>query len=298
MCGLCLPSLGGIFSSSQRSALLDARERRLKEDEARLRREWDQLAALKNRLEASAESRLGSAPVLESGSPVGYRARIDEEASRSPCRVTEYRRSTPRAIGKLDFAHADPEENLQKILRLYDEHKIMLAGSLLKELQRKQMESGRPFVAGTNPKVQRLNALHDRMVKLRERLQEIDGWEPVREAFGITVRYRPLESGSVRVRMDAEIQAPVFDILSLLREVDLWKSWVPSFGGVSLSESTELEQTSFMNMCFHCSLRFPRPILDRHWTLAVDAIDSIDTEDSPRQIAILLSPRLSKTGNS
>merc|ERR1719188_75320 len=101
--------------------------------------------------------------------------------------------------------------------------------------------------------------------------------------MGIRCLYQSHPSGFVRIRMDAQVDAPLFDLLSLLREIELWHTWAPSFGGIGLSGARQLGQTSLLNMCFHTDVRLPWPIRDRCCTFAVDGIDCMNEEDAPQQ---------------
>lgn len=130
---------------------------------------------------------------------------------------------------------------------------------------------------------------------MRQSLASTEGWEVQRAAYGIRVLYQDHDSGFVKIRLEAEVEAPVFDLIALLREIGLWGTWMPSFAGVGLSGSRQLGQTSDINFCFHLDVNLPWPFSNRSCTLAVDGVDCMHTEDAPQQVVVLLDTRYAQS---
>lgn len=277
--------------------MLDVRERRVREAERALQVEKDRLVAEKNRIEASRNQLNGGNVALPDGTA------LPVEDGRRKKRLRHKHAFSPNFNGKKNALSGSVQESLMQILKLYDHHKVLLAWELLKELREdlavkelddklhEALEQCKKLDSAAPEKLEKLERLHSRFSELqRSLLADKSGWELVREAFGLEVRYQPQESGSVRVCMDAEMQAPVFDILSLLREIDQWHTWVPSFGGISLNNSKLIAKTSLLNMCLQCNIKLPAALQmeDRQCVFGVDGLVCTDEEGKTKQFAILL----------
>ncbi|CAE8638299.1 unnamed protein product [Polarella glacialis] len=190
--------------------------------------------------------------------------------------------------------HLSDSELLDSILRLVEENKVMVAGRYLKILEARL---GRPVApigrnkAIVEKKLEDLRRLCGRVAQLRRSLESSEGWEVQRDSGGIRCLYQGHESGFIRIRLEAEVEAPLFDLIALLREVGLWHTWVPSFAGIGMSGARQLGQTSVINMCFHLVVNLPWPLGRRSCTFAVDGVDCMHTEDAPQQVVVLLDSR-------
>ena len=70
--------------------------------------------------------------------------------------------------------------------------------------------------------------------------------------------------------------------------MELWNTWVPSFGGLGLSEVIRLGESSPINMGVHIQVGVPWPISNRVCRFAVDGIDCFHPLDSPKQVVVML----------
>ena len=88
---------------------------------------------------------------------------------------------------------------------------------------------------------------------------------------------------------DGEVAAPLFDILALLAEADLWRSWAPTGpGGLRLTAARRLGSSGVFHFVNQTEISLPFPLADRHLTFAVDGVDCLASEDSPQQVLVLL----------
>lgn len=189
----------------------------------------------------------------------------------------------------LDLA---PAQLLEHVLELFSQHKVTLAGRFLQVLEEKGILP--PTNATIAGKLEALRTVYRRVVQLRTSLANTKGWEVQRDSGGIRCLFQGHSSGFVRILLEAEVEAPVFDLIALLREVELWQRWVPSFAGLGLTASRQLGHTSPLNMCFHTVIHLPWPFSDRSCTFAVDGIDCMDTADAPQQVVVLLDSSLAQ----
>jgi len=178
---------------------------------------------------------------------------------------------------------------LTHVLKLYSEHKVIVAGKCLELLEKKGIPDNAD--GNTRKKLNDLKQVYNRVVSLRQSLAGDEGWEIQRDSDGIRCLYQGHASGYVRIRLDAEIDAPMFDLLALLREVDLWNRWMPSFAGLGLSHSLFVGQASILNMCFSIRVNLPWPLKARSCNFAVDGIDCMNSDDAPQQVVVLLDSR-------
>eukprot|EP00929_Paragymnodinium_shiwhaense_P027397 TRINITY_DN16092_c0_g1_i2.p1 TRINITY_DN16092_c0_g1~~TRINITY_DN16092_c0_g1_i2.p1 ORF type:complete len:399 (-),score=82.76 TRINITY_DN16092_c0_g1_i2:17-1213(-) len=231
-------------------------------------------------------------------------------ASKSPCKLglcaealEDYTRTkgflsamAPVDCGQRLGAGLSQKQLLKRALEAFDEHRTAVAGRYLQEAEAR---GALPALdAGSSAKVDHLRDAYSRVLNVRQSLVSDDGWEVQRDHDGIRCLYQEHSSGFVRLRLDAEVDAPMFDIIALMREVDLWKRWVPSFGGLGLLHSRQLGQTSILNMCFHVEVGMPWPLATRCATFAVDGVDCMTEEDTPQQVAVLLDCNLAQNNCS
>lgn len=130
----------------------------------------------------------------------------------------------------------------------------------------------------------------DCLNKLREACLSNDGWSLQRESEDLRTFYRNLEGTSNihSIRLDGDVDAPVFTLLALFHEVDLFKKWIPSYSFLGLSFSRLLDHPSPTELIVHLSFNVPWPFQSRYTLFRCEGIDCMDDKENP-QIAVILN---------
>ena len=70
----------------------------------------------------------------------------------------------------------------------------------------------------------------DSLSKLRSVCLSEDGWNVQKESEGLRTLYRNLEDSAHihSIRLDGDVDAPIFTLLTLFHEIDLVTKWIPS----------------------------------------------------------------------
>lgn len=134
--------------------------------------------------------------------------------------------------------------------------------------------------------------LAQRAAALQERIAAGGGGRSV--AFqGIRCSHRPLPGapGCVSVLAEAPVEAPLFDLLSLFYEVDLWHRWAPSFGSLGLRRARCVGQDGPLRLVYEVEANLPWPFRRRVCRFAVEAVDRIAEGAAPGEIVILFDSR-------
>lgn len=123
----------------------------------------------------------------------------------------------------------------------------------------------------------------------RSELASDEGWELQRDRDGIRTMYRGSAGGSplIRIRIEGFIEAPVFNMLALLYEVDLFHLWLPFFAGIGLKSVEMVAEASPTRRIYHGIISLPWPFQNRDVIVAVEGVDAMNATDPIRQIIIL-----------
>lgn len=123
----------------------------------------------------------------------------------------------------------------------------------------------------------------------RSELASDDGWELQRDRDGIRTLYRGSAGGSplIRIRIEGFVNAPVFNMLALLYEVDLFHLWLPRFAGIGLKSVSMVAEASPTRRIYHAVISLPWPIQNRDCVVAVEGVDAMNATDPIRQIVVL-----------
>mmetsp|Transcript_22230 Transcript_22230/g.62320 ORF Transcript_22230/g.62320 Transcript_22230/m.62320 type:complete len:296 (-) Transcript_22230:125-1012(-) len=135
--------------------------------------------------------------------------------------------------------------------------------------------------------------LVERAAALRRCFLTEEGWTPAISYAGITCFYqRALKGqGIVRVRAEAEVDAPLFDLASLFYEVDLWHLWSPTFGSLGLKRARVLGSQGPLRLVCQLEAKLPWPFRHRSCIFAAEAVDCLVPGDPHQQIVISMDSR-------
>ncbi len=170
---------------------------------------------------------------------------------------------------------------VDEVFRLYRESKIMHSFSLLNDIE--------PSLLPDDPIVDSIRTRAQSMIDLREACSSDDGWILQKESHSVRTLYRQhSESPGVHsVRLDGDVEAPVFTILALFHEVDLFTKWIPSYALLGLTFAKCVYHPSPTELFVHMQVAIPWPFTNRYCFFKCDGIDCMD--DQVPQIGVILT---------
>lgn len=135
--------------------------------------------------------------------------------------------------------------------------------------------------------------LVERAAVLRRCFLTEEGWTPAISYAGITCFYQraPKGQGIIRVRAEAEVDAPLFDLASLFYEVGLWHRWAPTFGSLGLKRARVLGSQGPLRLVCQLEAKLPWPFRHRSCIFAAEAVDCLVPGDPHQQIVISMDSR-------
>ncbi|CAE8626630.1 unnamed protein product [Polarella glacialis] len=136
----------------------------------------------------------------------------------------------------------------------------------------------------------RVRRTGSKVLGLRQCLSTEAGWTQSISFAGIRCWHQQAQPGRgvVRVCAEAEVDAPLFDLLSIFYEVDFWHRWAPSFGHLGLKSAGLLGQKGPLRLVYWLEASLPWPFQHRVCRFAVEAVDCMSAGEQPQQIVILL----------
>eukprot|EP00747_Dinoflagellata_sp_TGD_P117967 gnl/TRDRNA2_/TRDRNA2_172711_c0_seq1.p1 gnl/TRDRNA2_/TRDRNA2_172711_c0~~gnl/TRDRNA2_/TRDRNA2_172711_c0_seq1.p1 ORF type:complete len:456 (+),score=48.47 gnl/TRDRNA2_/TRDRNA2_172711_c0_seq1:9-1376(+) len=197
-------------------------------------------------------------------------------------------------------------EVLQRCVDLERDDKLMLARETLREL------GPGPWSSDTHglvsPRSQRSELLSDKSLNssivnwimgilkrvtavelIRKSLSTDEEWELQSDSDGIRTFQKPCEDPNlVHFRVEGFVDAPIFNLIALLYEIDLWDRWCPSFGGVGLSSARLVTSASPTRFVFHIVISLPWPFDNREALIAIEGVDCMNQTDPIRQVVVLV----------
>jgi hypothetical protein len=129
------------------------------------------------------------------------------------------------------------------------------------------------------------------MLDLRNACASDDGWILQKESHSVRTLYKnqPETPNIHSVRLDGDVDSPVFFVLALLHEVDLFTKWIPSYSLLGLSFANCVHHPSPTELFVHMQVAIPWPFTNRYSFFKCDGIDCMD--DEVPQIGVILSVR-------
>mmetsp|Transcript_58569 Transcript_58569/g.128592 ORF Transcript_58569/g.128592 Transcript_58569/m.128592 type:complete len:318 (+) Transcript_58569:336-1289(+) len=131
-----------------------------------------------------------------------------------------------------------------------------------------------------------------RLEKVRDAFRSDMGWISRGSAYG----FRVVTQGSgaygelLSLRVEGTVEAPLFDLLLLLYEVELWATWVPNLVGMGLRTASFVAKAGPLREIVHITTKLPFPLQDRDLAFAAEVVDCMDDvgRGGRRQLIILL----------
>jgi hypothetical protein len=138
----------------------------------------------------------------------------------------------------------------------------------------------------------------DALNQLRAVCLSDDGWNVQRESEDLRTLYRNLEGTPHihSIRLDGDVDAPLFTLLTLFHEIDLFPKWIPSYSLLGLSFARLIGHPSPTELLVHLSFHVPWPFESRYTFFRCDGIDCMDDAENP-QIAVILNNLTSEQDN-
>jgi len=111
-----------------------------------------------------------------------------------------------------------------------------------------------------------------------------EGWVEISNIQGIHSMYRDNGHGMHSIRIEGIVDSPIFDVCSVIMEVDLYSTWIPR-----LLESKILDQDNRFKKWIYCKSSCPWPVADRDICLYGYGVDMLEEED----LVVVVSKSLS-----
>lgn len=127
------------------------------------------------------------------------------------------------------------------------------------------------------------------LIALRSVCRSDDGWELQKESHDVRTLYKHNESAPQihSIRLEGKVDAPVFYLLALLHEVDLFEKWIPTYSFLGLNFAKCVSHPTPTELLIHLNVNVPWPFDNRYAFFLCDGIDCMD--DHPKQIGVILS---------
>ena len=132
----------------------------------------------------------------------------------------------------------------------------------------------------------RVGALYD----LRTVCQTDEGWILQKDSKGVrTLNQNHPERRNIHsIRLDGVVNSPVFCLLALFHEVDLFSKWIPTYSCLGLQFGRLIDNPSPTELVVHLNIRIPWPFANRYCFFHCDGIDCMD-DPTGAQIGVILS---------
>ena len=138
----------------------------------------------------------------------------------------------------------------------------------------------------------------DSLASLRVSCESDHGWVLQKETHKVRTLYQnnPSRSHVHSIRLDGDVEAPVFILLALLHEVDMFSKWLPSYSFLGLNFARLISHPSPTELLVHLNIHVPWPFTNRYCFFHCDGIDCMDDPDRP-QIGVILNNLSSEAEN-
>ncbi|EGG22871.1 hypothetical protein DFA_05001 [Cavenderia fasciculata] len=193
------------------------------------------------------------------------------------------------------------ESTLDKYIREIDDHclgsRIRAAAETLEKLDSYIQsirannvnggDNNTPELSSIESIIDRLYTTNKRINRLRQESKEIDmllnvlhedfksvGWTEINKVDGIHTMYKENGSGMHSIRIDGIVSSPIFNICSVLLEVDLYNTWIPR-----LTECNLLASDDRFRKVIYCRAECPWPIADRDLCLYGYGVDMLEDKE-------------------
>ena len=175
------------------------------------------------------------------------------------------------------------ENVFDEIRELYKESKIMQIAHIARKIPQESFPLDIPIESILN----RARSMDD----LRSRCLSDDGWSLQKESHDVKTYYQTSasQSGLHSVRLDGDVDAPVFMLLCLFHEVDLFTRWIPSYALLGLGFAKCVAHPSPTELMVHMNVNIPWPFMNRYCFFKCDGIDCMD--DTVPQIGVIMTVR-------
>jgi hypothetical protein len=183
-----------------------------------------------------------------------------------------------------DDKYLQVAESTAEVVNMLPELQANHIAEELKDIQRTLLE-----IQGASSKiaeeVQRAHAELD---------PSAEGWERMRDYDGISTLYKKEEGTDFHtLRVEGNVNAPLFNILAVFYEIDLFKLWLPTYQMLGLKESSVIGKISKTKLLADFKMNMPWPITNRDCVLSVTGVDCMDRKDDGTnpQIVCMLESR-------
>ena len=130
----------------------------------------------------------------------------------------------------------------------------------------------------------------DSLNSLRAVCQSDEGWTLQKDSKGVRTLYQnnPTQLRIHSIRIDGIVDAPVFILLSMLHEVDLFSKWIPTYSFLGLQFARLVAHPSATELIVHLNVNVPWPFTNRYCFFHCDGIDCMDDPEGA-QIGVILN---------
>lgn len=125
---------------------------------------------------------------------------------------------------------------------------------------------------------------------LRETCGSDAGWVLQKESNRVRTLYRNTSASSHihSIQLDGVVAAPVFTLLALFHEVDLFCRWLPTYSLLGLNFTRLIAHPSPTELLVHLNIDVPWPFTNRYCFFHCDGIDCMD-DPNGAQIGVILT---------
>jgi len=171
------------------------------------------------------------------------------------------------------------ESFLKEIEYLRGRDKILLAFKKWEELERKLTDGKKEDLLKTlseNPSIQTLKKEASEVNKLMSEFDSNEGWTLVNDKDGVRSYYRHETSSPMHsMKIEGIIPAPLFNVLAIIYEVDLYITWWPL-----LREVKQVKEISKFRKVVYMRAELPWPMWHRDVLFYGYGVDNLDIDQS------------------
>eukprot|EP01060_Flectonema_neradi_P018594 TRINITY_DN2545_c4_g1_i1.p1 TRINITY_DN2545_c4_g1~~TRINITY_DN2545_c4_g1_i1.p1 ORF type:complete len:407 (+),score=64.14 TRINITY_DN2545_c4_g1_i1:52-1272(+) len=184
----------------------------------------------------------------------------------------------------------DPLHILKLSMIEQSDDKIYLARRLLALADERAAESHDPkydeMRKAYSWHIKDLNRMHSQSEHIRQEIADQASWKQLGNRSGILTNYKHEGGGWHTAKIEAHLDVPAFELVALLREADLWDTWMPNILGFGLSTASARGVPSRTKVELDADVNMPWPLWNRDVSLTVEAIDCL--AETEKQLVIII----------
>eukprot|EP00735_Rhodelphis_limneticus_P011262 TRINITY_DN4342_c0_g1::TRINITY_DN4342_c0_g1_i1::g.21167::m.21167 TRINITY_DN4342_c0_g1::TRINITY_DN4342_c0_g1_i1::g.21167 ORF type:complete len:596 (-),score=103.44,sp/Q7Z3T8/ZFY16_HUMAN/42.42/1e-16,FYVE/PF01363.16/5.4e-19,START/PF01852.14/9.8e-05,START/PF01852.14/3.7e+03,FYVE_2/PF02318.11/0.0024,RRP7/PF12923.2/0.14,RRP7/PF12923.2/1.2e+02,CRCB/PF02537.10/0.55,HypA/PF01155.14/1.1 TRINITY_DN4342_c0_g1_i1:238-1989(-) len=167
-------------------------------------------------------------------------------------------------------------KRLEESRLLFKEERVLTAGALLQEVEQQISQSPEKvqseiqnYIAEYQNDFSLLRERYAECTRAMDSFTKEDGWVFALDALGVKTYYQLADDGTVWLKMTSLLRCPLFDLIAVVNETDLFHRWIPF-----CNDARRLKQLSRAHQVIYHALAIP--LFTRDAVLSAYGVDATD----------------------